>query len=382
MTTSVLFVDDEPEVLELLEEMLRLRSPGWSCAYALGGDRALELLADGHFDVVVTDVRMPGMSGAELLERVRELSPDTVRIVLSGYADPASAIRAVPLAHEFLSKPCSRDGLRDAVERASQLKAALQGEAIRSIVAGRTALPAAPTVFAQLTELLARDEPSLGAIAKLVEQDVGVTAKLLQIVNSSLFGRSRRIVDVREAITLLGLGLLRGLVLSVEVFTAFPRQSPGCLDVERLEQHGAAVAGIACAIAADDLRPQALVAGLLHDVGRLLLALDRPADLERILALHAESGRPLHEIERELLGTTHAEVGASLLSLWGLPFSIVAAVAHHHAPERTGAAGIDLAALVAVADALAHGEPLSEELLGRDGIDELLARRQDAEQAA
>lgn len=372
----VLFVDDEPDVLDGLEAMLRARRLRWSSSFALGGEEAVRALEREHFDAVVTDMRMPGMSGTELLERVRELSPDTVRIVLSGYTEPASALRAVPVAHEFLAKPCSSDGLRDAVERAVQLRRALEGDAIRAIVAGATALPAAPHVFARLTEALAADRSSIAEVAQLVEGDVAVAARILQVVNSSFYGRSRRIVDMREAVGLIGLGLLRGLVLSVEVFSTLRPEAGRRLDVEQLERHAAQVSAVASAIAPDELRSQALVAGLLHDVGRLLLVHTRPDDADRCHELHAASGRPLHEVERELLGTTHAEIGASLLALWGLPFPVVAAVAHHHAPERTGAAGIDLVAVVAIADAVAHGRELDEELLGRDGIDEVLARLQ------
>ena len=380
--TRVLFVDDELQVLEGLEDMLRARRSPWQLDFAVGGAQALEKLAaasaDAPFDVVVTDMRMPGMNGAELMERVRVDWPGLVRIILSGYSDPSSALRAVPVAHEFLSKPCSPEALAEAVDRARQLQAALSAEPLRLIVAGTGDMPAAPEVFAALTTLLSSAEPSIAEIAALVERDVGVSAKLLQIVNSAFFGRSRRIFNVAEAITLLGLSLLRGLVLSVEVFTVFKSRPGSRFSIELLEHHAAQVGSIACSFVGAEERSEALIAGLLHDVGRLLLASKRPDELEEILRLHDETGRPLHELEFELLGTTHAEIGASLLALWGLPFPIVGAVANHHVPERTGASGIDLAAAVAIADALAYGLEPSADLLARDGAAQRIAEWQSA----
>lgn len=371
--TRVLFVDDELQVLEGIEDMLRARRTGWQMEFALGGAEALERLAAAPFDAVVSDMRMPGMSGAELLERVRRGWPAAVRIILSGYADIGSALRAVPVAHEFLSKPCGPDALHEAVERATQLQAALNAEPLRAIVAGASDLPAEPGVFAALTAELSSADASIPQIAALVERDIGVSAKLLQIVNSAFFGRSRRIAGVGEAINLLGLALLRGLVLSVEVFTVFEPRAGSRFSLARLEGHAGVVGSIACALVDEEERAEALVAGLLHDVGRLLLASARPDELDAILDEQAGTGRPLHELEREHLGTTHAEIGASLLALWGLPFSIVSAVAHHHEPERTGAAGIDLAAAVAMAEALSRGAEPPAELLAREGAAERIA---------
>lgn len=371
--TRVLFVDDEIQVLEGIEDMLRARRFGWEMDFAVGGAEALEKLAAAPFDVIVSDMRMPGMNGAELLEVVRRDHPLVVRIILSGYADLASALRAVPVAHEFLSKPCAPEALREAVDRAGHLHAALNAEPLRAIVAGTTELPAAPGVFAALSAELSSPEASMQKIAQLIESDIGVSAKLLQIVNSAFFGRSRRISGIHEAINLIGLALLRGLVLSVEVFSVFETRGESRFRLDTLEAHSAVVGSIACALADDGLQAEALVAGVLHDVGRLLLAAKHPERFEEILDAAAETGRPLHEVEEELLGTTHAEIGASLLALWGLPFPIVRAVADHHFPERTGAAGVDLAAAVAIANALSRDEEVDPELLERDGARERIA---------
>lgn len=102
----VLFVDDEQEVLEGLRNLLRRNRHEWDMVFALGGYEALAELSRGTVDVVVTDMRMPGMDGAQLLAQVKTVSPSTARLVLSGHAEKEAILRALPVAHQFLSKPC------------------------------------------------------------------------------------------------------------------------------------------------------------------------------------------------------------------------------------------------------------------------------------
>jgi YesN/AraC family two-component response regulator len=112
----VLFVDDDQYILDGLQNLLRKQRSRWDMCFALGGAAALELFAAAPFDVIVSDMRMPGMDGAELLAHVRERYPAARRIVLSGYAEPAAVQRALEVAHQFLSKPCRAPDLIDAID--------------------------------------------------------------------------------------------------------------------------------------------------------------------------------------------------------------------------------------------------------------------------
>ena len=350
----VLFVDDEAQVLDGLRDLLRRQRREWEMVFALGGDAALRALDGGPFDVVVSDMRMPGMDGATLLRLVQERHPQTVRIVLSGQTDLEAALRAVPVAHQFLAKPCDRNELRRAVERACLSTALLNDDAVRRAAAGAGHVPSAPSLYTKLVAATADQDASIADIAALVESDIAMCAKVLQLVNSSFFGLARRVSSPREAVTYLGIERVRALVLSAGAFRAFAATQPvEGFSVDALETHSARVARLAADLLPDKSEAEdAFTAGVLHDVGKLLLAAHRPDEFALQLAAARESGRPLHELEHERAGVTHAEVGAYLLALWGLPHRIVEAVAYHHAPGRLDAETLDPVAAVHIADLL------------------------------
>ncbi len=352
----ILFVDDEPNVLEALQRMLRPQRDTWEIACAPGGEAAMALMDANPFDVIISDMRMPGMDGAELLRRVRERHPEVVRIVLSGHTELEAALRAVPVAHQFLLKPCDPETLRVAIGRATSLYEVLNSPTLARIVGPTHDLPSLPRTFAALREELSKPDVALDKVAKIVEQDVAISAKILQLVNSAFFGLQRDIATVRTAVSYIGVSVLQSLVLSAEVFRVFKDSDriPG-FSMEDLYAHSQLTARIAGSMNACKRVPEApLVAALLHDVGKLVLATRIPKQFAQVLSQAQQEQRPLHEVEKEVLGISHAEVGACLLGLWGLPCIIVEAVAHHHTPTRVPSQNIDAIAAVHIANALAH----------------------------
>jgi putative nucleotidyltransferase with HDIG domain len=354
MKKRILFVDDELQVLDGLSSALRSRRDDWTMVFAQGGLAALEHLDVEPFDVVVSDMRMPGMGGAELLQLVRQRHPETVRLVLSGHSEFEATLDAAPFAHQFLAKPCRSDELQNVIERACELRALLTDVEAQATVAGITSLPAAPHAYRKLNDMLSSPEVAAGDVAGIIEADVALYAKVLQLVNSAFFGLGRRITSAREAVAYLGIAPLRSVVLSVELTRSFniPRPIEG-FSLERLELHSTTVARTAGRLVRSTRRAEnAFTAGLLHDIGKLVLASEHPDRLESLLAEARESGRTLHAVEREQTGTTHAEIGAYLLGLWGLPYAVVEAVAHHHKPSAVVAPQLDATGAVAVTNAL------------------------------
>jgi HD-like signal output (HDOD) protein len=352
----ILFVDDEPKVLEGLQRMLRPQRDRWEMRFACGGEAALAELSSGGFDVIVSDMRMPGMDGATLLEQVRARYPNVVRMVLTGHTSLEAALRAVPVAHQFLSKPCDPVVLRVAVERACNLKSLLSSEQLCKVVAGMEDLPALPRTYAALSEALTDPEVSLDKLTAIVEQDVAISAKILQLVNSPFFGVVRTMTSIREAVAYLGTDILRNLVLSIEAFRMFDK-IPKVPDfsIDELQAHSQRCAKIASKLPTEGhLKDAAQVGALLHDLGKLIVASRLPNELVRVQEAARQRKRPWHEVEQELLGVTHAEIGAYLLGLWGLPYAIVEAVAYHHVPARVPSQGFDSVATVYVANILAH----------------------------
>jgi len=352
----VLFVDDEARILEGLRRMLRPQRHEWEMAFAPGGEAALALMEASPFDVIVSDMRMAGMDGATLLCRVRELYPQMVRIVLSGHTELSTALRVVPVAHQFLAKPCDAEMLRVAIERACHLKALLSDGSIRRTVTALGDLPSLPRTYEALTQALADPDTSLQKVARIIEQDVGISAKVLQLVNSAFFGISHSMTNIQGAVSYLGINTLKNLVLSVEIFRAFkPQRELQGFCLEKLQHHAQLTAHIAARLPMPKhLADIAVVAGMLHDVGKLILAWKISEHFEKVLGEAQAENCPVYQVEERLDGFSHAEIGAYLLGLWGLPYTVVEAVALHHGPNRVPHQSFDAISAVYVANLLAH----------------------------
>lgn len=354
----ILFVDDDPPVLEGLRVRLRSLRDKWEMSFVESAHGALELMTRDKFDVIVTDMRMPRMDGAELLHIVRDRWPEVVRIVLSGYSDVSQTVRLAPVAHQYLSKPCEPDRLENIVTRCLALQQLLRQPALRSAVGQLRQLPPVPETYSKLQAAMAVENVSVQEIANIVSSDTVIAAKLLQMVNSAFFRLPRKITSVEQAVTYLGLVSVRNLVVCAEVFSkSLPVRGKHALNVVSLQEHALRVAGATQALT--QTLPQgevsandALLAALLHDIGYLVLAQEQAAALEESLRLSAAEALPLDCAETRVLGASHAEIGAYLLGLWGFSTTIVEAVAHHHAPRRVPQTSFDVLAALSVAHAL------------------------------
>jgi len=353
----ILFVDDEPKILEGLQRMLRSRRKEWEMLFAQSGAEALELLAARPFEVVVTDVCMPEMDGIELLEQVQKRYPAMIRIVLSGYFEREAALRAAGVAHQYLAKPCDPEKLREAIDSLCRSTALLTNEEARGVVSAIGSLPSPPQTYDFLKQALRKPDVCLEEVGQIIEQDVGMTAKVLQLVNSPLFGLVFEIASVQRALGYIGLATLRQLVLSVEIFQAFePERTVPGFSLEAFQVHSRLAARIAARLPAPvEVASASVTAALLHDAGKLVLAARLPQPFELALRTALEQARPAYAVEEEVIGTSHAEVGAYLLSLWGLPRPVVDAVWNHHRPSAADppSEGLDVLAITHFASALA-----------------------------
>src|ERR1051325_10408156 len=141
---SVLFVDDDPNVLAGLRRMLRPLRTEWTTEFLDGGEKALAYMAEHPVDVIVTDMRMPGMDGVQLLEQVVVRHPSAVRIALSGHSDQEMLIKVAGLAHQYLSKPRDTESLKSTVRRSCALRGHFSGDALKRLVARMTSIPSLP----------------------------------------------------------------------------------------------------------------------------------------------------------------------------------------------------------------------------------------------
>lgn len=351
-TIRVLFVDDEERVLSGLRRMLRPYRSNWEMAFVDSGKAALDEMALRPFDVVVSDVRMPGMDGVELLEAVAERHPGVIRIILSGHANEDSTRRATGVAHQYLAKPCSAEQLRDTVQRSAGIRATLSDpELIRAVAATKT-LPSAPTLYHELTVELRSEDPSLRAVTDIVSRDPAMSAKILQMVNSAFFGLRRRVSDVHQAVTLLGTDTIASLALSVHIFATAKVPAALAGHTEAIWARSLRVATTAKTLMAnagvDPLEAdEAFLGGLLHDCGKLVLI----TNFADAYASLVEGGVDC-QVESARFGVDHAAIGAHLLGMWGLPDTIVEAVAFHHEPIKSPSRALSPLAVVHAAVAL------------------------------
>jgi putative nucleotidyltransferase with HDIG domain len=355
----ILFVDDEPNVLKGMQRMLRGMRKEWDMHFVDSGTAALEMLAASKYDVIVSDMRMPGMDGAELLTQVRDLYPEMVRMVLSAYADHKAIMRTVRLAHQYIAKPCDADVLKSTIERSFMLKQHLDNEKLRRLISKMASFPGLPDTYARVTELLRDPDASIQAVAKVIGEDIGMTVKILQLVNSAFYGLARKVTSAEEAAVYLGIDTLRALVLTIGVFSGFEENAVSRQIVEDIYRHSMKTGALAKAIAAQegmekDRIEEAFMAGLLHDLGKLVMVHNMPRTYGRLLQATLDRNLTIHTAEMEIFGATHEQIGAYLAGLWGLPDAIVEAVAFHHAPEQCPSSGFDPLGAVHVADALAH----------------------------
>ncbi len=369
----ILFVDDDPNVLEGLRGLLRKQRKEWHMTFAGGGEQALAELAAGPYDVVVTDMRMPGVDGAALLQRVLQDQPQTVRIVLSGQTEQEVTRQLVYVAHQFISKPFDGRELHKMIERACRLQALLGQPSLLNAVGGVAQLAVRPEAYDRVVRVLQSPEVTLADAAGVIERDAGLSAKLLQIVNSAFFGLRQRVADVRAAVSSLGLELVRSVVGSAEVQksrAAFDGFSAS--DLDAADRHNLLIGRIARRLLPDRTAAQdAQCAARLRDSGARVLMAALPDAFRRVRELARSSQRPLREVEIEVLGASQAEIGGYLLGIWGLPAPIADAVAHHQVPLRAEPTALDPVCALHIASALAD-EVKPTEGLTLDGA--LLAR--------
>jgi putative nucleotidyltransferase with HDIG domain len=349
----ILFVDDQPDVLNAHRESLKKFSGQVEPEFVLGGKAALDIVRSRPVDVLVADMHMPEMDGPELLRIVKDERPDVVRLMLCPTYELESTYFALMTVHQVLAKPLDVDALMNAVDRTCQLRGLLT-DSLRKKIGAVGQLPPIPGVYLELTNAMTSPNVSNSKIARIIEKDAPMAAKTLQLVNSACFGLLKRITSLEHAVSYLGLNMIRDLSLTVHVFAGLERTAVRAgFKFASEQEHSLMTAKVAKRVAPNRRQAEnAFTAGLLHDIGKLVLAVCIPEKFAKVQVECRKSGRPSFEVEAEFLGVTHAEVGAYLLGLWGLPYPIVEAVAYHHNPGAAMERTFDLPTTVSIANAL------------------------------
>ena len=368
---KVLFVDDEQSLLDGLKRTLRRRVSNWDMRFAISGEEALKMLREQPADVIISDMRMPVMNGVQLLREIKHEYPNAIRFVLSGYSDKQMILDSVGLTHQFFAKPCDPDLLIKAVTYSNSLYRKLNSSEVQEVVCSIKNLPTPPLTYGKMSEELKRSEPSIEILSDIVRTDSAISAKILQLVNSAFFGIGQPIDDLQQATVFLGIENLKSLVLIVGVSQESFESIRHEFDMDLYSRHSIKVGSISheLAKALGWHRKEcqaAFTAGLLHDIGKLVMVTHFSTRYSGVYEFRMQTPdtEDTQDLESDRFGLNHAEIGAALIGIWGLPPSIVNAVAYHHKPQEDTEEGVSLSTIVHIANALAlHNHQQDDESL-------------------
>jgi Predicted signal transduction protein len=362
MKLKILFVDDEQNIINGLKRMLHFMKDEWQMYFALSGNEALKILNESEMDIIVTDMRMPGMDGAALLEKVKELFPPMIRIVLSGYSDIEMVLRASQSAHQFLAKPIDAQILRKTIEQVYSLQSILHNKAIIRLANGVKNLPSLPKLYMLIEEETKKPNPSIKKIDEIISRDITMTAKILQLVNSAFFGLPQRIINPLQAINFLGIEVIKALVLMVHFFSPDPSEGNIHEHIIKLWDESMNLAGLAKKIAQiEKFEPkiceEVFIGALLHDIGKLVLW-QVAGYFTDVKKKEEELSISVTEAEYQLYETSHAEIGAYLLGIWGLPEQLIKIVLYHHKPSLLQSVLLSPLTIIHICDHLISNEKI------------------------
>jgi len=337
----ILFVDDEINVLMALRRMMHAHRQEFQATFLDSAHRALDLLKKQKFEAVVSDMLMPEMNGVELLKKVKEQSPDIIRFVLSGQSEQEGVLHSMDYVHQFLPKPCSDEVLLNALRSALALKDQVEGTDVKRVVSSMSQLPSMPMIYQQLLRELENPNTAMKRIGEVISQDLGLTTKVLKLVNSAYFGMTKKIANPVQAVKLLGINTVKALTLSVEVFSQFSDFDVEQFSIDMLWRQSTLIGALSRRIAQlenaeESVVDHAMIGGLLHDVGILVLGSRLQPKFKEIIQEAVQGNRNLIDVEQEKLNTHHGEIGGYLMNLWSLPDGIVKSITYHHKPIVSG----------------------------------------------
>lgn len=314
--TTIVFVDDEQSVLDTLASWFPDGENSRKTLFVSSATEAMQLLDTNTVDCIVSDMRMPGVNGADLLSHIAEHQPNTVRIGFSGFIDAEMTLESLHATHRFIAKPSDKAALLEAINRSLVLREKLSDPTLSSMITGITSIPVLPEIYDKLMLELASDDFSINTIGKIIESDISLSATLLKVVNSPYYGLVQHVESPSHATNLLGVEVVKNILLSEKVVNQFKQFST---DARRVSE----------------LNIQASVRGVLANRFARLAKLDkRRIDHCHIAGMMSSLGELV--VETGMLDSTdlnqhqfHTDlIGSSIIGLWSLPDAIVEAVLH------------------------------------------------------
>jgi HD-like signal output (HDOD) protein len=380
----IVFITGSADHSDRIKKLVRDLGDEWTPIFAANAAEALVLLGEGQpVNAMVAEPEQWEREENNLLVELKQKFPSVAPVSFSLPPPGAEATPLPPLKPgRSLANANDIGSLGVVIDRSTELRRLLDNDSVRQLVNEIDRVPSLPTTYLALMQAASKPASTVTDFVQIIQSDPGTSVRVLQLVNSSLFGLKSKVTSVQQAVNHLGLDLLKGLIASAHVFSAIDGSPTKVVSVERCQLYSLRVGRLAQAMLTG--RPaseDALTAGLLHNIGELVLAVERPQQFAAVVQRCTETGESRMTVERAVFGATHAEVGAQLLMGWGIPFSIVEVAAYHHEPERVSGGDVEVLAAVHSADALLGiltcGEPpgtLNRQFLERAGFAQQLPR--------
>ena len=297
---------------------------------------AMRRLASGRIDAVIANLR-DVQESISLLEKVAASNPALPCFLR---ADSHEVNPAIIAQHSILPRTWNMAIMEDAINRSFALVHWKANPALVALIGHIHKIPTLPSLYTEIAIALQKEDCLAEEIAHLIAKDPGITAKLLQFVNSSYMALNRRVADPVEAVMFFGTRKLRTLILMSSMFARFDGAKCSAFSLAHFSKYSLEVASWSSTIAAgkfqdEQLADMCFTAGLLHDFGILLLASSFPDRYNNVLHISKQRRTSPDSAELETFGVTHAELGGFILSTWSLPFPIISAVGLHHDPSRS-----------------------------------------------
>jgi HD-like signal output (HDOD) protein/CheY-like chemotaxis protein len=357
MKRCLYVVDDQAPVMETAVLILRSVDREWEVTGFKDPVEALAAVKAKAPDVVLSDQLMPGMLGSELLEQVRAVAPESIRIIMSGYV-PLNKLALVTSAHQFIAKPFDTMKLRETVRRSFAAQERIADRGLRGIVTSLRSIPSLPQAHYALLRELEDDHTAASNIARLVTEDAGLSVKVLQLANSPMFGQGYVITSPTDAVMCLGTELIAAIVLAQSLFRHYESLAHWEINLQQVWSHCWQTAFFAQQICREmhfsrKAGEEAFLAGLLHETGRFILVDNFPKQFQGACQAARQTASPLAPRMRETFLTSPAQITAYVLELWGMPTSVIDAIAAQDHLDGVQDGKFTLGSALYVADGIA-----------------------------
>ena len=375
---TILFVDKDADISQTMTTLLR--DEEWTLLFSNTTADAVATLKEQPVDVIIADTDFEDGNGVGLLNIAKQQHPAVIRIYLTAFSSQSAVTKALAegTAQQLIAKPWIdqefKEIIRSAIRQMEQQKK--RSAEFQQLINSIPRLPSLPESYNNVRSCITSDDIDIEKMAEYISQDVALTSVLLRWANSALFGQRFQVDTIKKAIIVLGTDIVENLILSEAVNSAITAKKVKVkgFDLKQLKKHSMATACLSRLLIksiypADTMRhDRAFVAGLLHDMGKLVAASFLPQQFEQAIRFAKQEKTPLTEAERQIYSTDHAELGGFLAEWWALPPFIVNAIYWHHAPQQTPIEQ-DIIMAAFAANLLSYsfsygsnGEPLQREL--------------------